>query len=152
MFKLNTVYCYKKELMATPMWGRTLKKLGGVSIDRKRGNQILHHMQNQIHEYLKAGVSVVIFPEGTRVPSGQTKPFKKSIQLLYQNNNVPIVPVALNTGLIIPKKGLSKSNKVIVEFLPAILPNSLSGEEFLQTLEKVINTKTKALESETLKQ
>jgi len=150
MFKPNTVYCYKKELMKVPMWGRILQQLGGVSIDRQHGSKILTHMQTQVKEYLEEGVSVVIFPEGTRIPCGETGKFRKGIQLLYAENNVPIIPVALNTGWVLPKNSwMIRKHNIIVEFLPPILPNSLPEKDFLPFLENAINTKMQAIEAET---
>lgn len=150
MFKPNAVYCYKKELMKVPMWGRILQQLGGISIDRQHGSRILFYMQQQVKEYLDKGDSVVIFPEGTRIPCGETGKFKKGIKLLYKENNVPIIPVALNTGWVLPKNSwMIRKNNIIVEFLPPILPNSLPEKDFLPFLENAINTKMQAIEAET---
>lgn len=147
-FALKTVYAFKKELHRVPTWKRLSAQFGGIIIDRQKGKYIMDYFATQAKEYLDAGYCLAIFPEGTRVPVGKYVRFKYGIAKIYAQNNKKVVPVALNTGLIISKRSwFIYSGKIIIEFLPPINPG-MSEEEFLPYLEKIINTKSNELVAE----
>jgi 1-acyl-sn-glycerol-3-phosphate acyltransferase len=80
------------------------------------------------------GRPIVIFPEGTRSAPGESRPYKSGVAALYQELNLPIVPMALNSGLLWPKNAFIKKRGVVtVEFLPPI-PPGLPREEMMQRL------------------
>lgn len=130
------VYAYKKELELIPFYGWFLKVMSGIKVDRQGGAQSLKSVVNQAKDYLKSGQSVVIFPQGTRVPVGadiDKYPYQSGISALYKACNVKIVPVALNSGLYWPKGKVKNSGTILIEFLPAI-EVGLAREEFEQRL------------------
>jgi len=65
------VYAYKKELEKIPFYGWFLKYMSGIGVDRKGGIKSLKNVIAQAKFYLNIGQSVVIFPQGTRVPVGE---------------------------------------------------------------------------------
>ncbi len=130
----------KKELTRIPIWGWYAKFSGLIPIDRKGGVKSLALMKKACDDAVKKGRKIVIFPQGTRVAPGEKKPYKVGVVALYQDLELPVVPVALNTGLFWPKKGwLKKSGLVTVEFLPPI-PPKLSRSQMMRRLEHDIET------------
>lgn len=147
-YRLRTVYAFKKELLVVPMWRRLSNAFGGIIIDRQKGKEMIEHFALQAKDYLDEGYCVAIFPEGTRVPIDKEIKFKTGIAKVYSKSNRRVVPVALNTGLILPKKSwFIKSGKIIIEFLPPI-ETGLSEDVFMERLQKVVNEKSNALVAE----
>ncbi|MDP9127849.1 MAG: 1-acyl-sn-glycerol-3-phosphate acyltransferase, partial [Pseudomonadota bacterium] len=97
------------------------------------------------HKAATAGRKIVIFPEGTRTLPGEQRPYKTGVAALYQELNLPVVPMALNSGLFWPKKGfLKRPGTITVEFLPP-LPTGLSREELMGRLKKSLETASERL-------
>jgi 1-acyl-sn-glycerol-3-phosphate acyltransferase len=142
------VYAYKTELLKIPFYGWFLNVMSGIKINRKGGISALKQTLKQAKKYLDKKQSIVIFPQGTRVPIGantQQYPYQSGIIALYQNCNTSIVPVALNSGIFWPKKLFQqKSGTIIIEFLPAI-KNGLNKYEFIQSLTQQIEEKSQQL-------
>ncbi|HEX5025959.1 MAG TPA: 1-acyl-sn-glycerol-3-phosphate acyltransferase [Agriterribacter sp.] len=89
----------------------------------------------QMEEKVKAGYSIVIFPEGTRSPDGQMKRFHKGAFYLAEKLNLDILPVIIHgTGYTMTKKDmLVKDGKITVQFLPRISPaNTLYGSNYTE--------------------
>ncbi len=131
------VYAYKKELEKIPFYGWFLKFMSGIGVDRKGGMKSLKNVISQAKFYLNKGQSVVIFPQGTRVPVGESVkdfPYQAGITALYNSCETKIVPVALNSGLYWPKhKILKNPGVIIIQFLPAI-NQGLSKDDFNREL------------------
>ncbi len=140
------VYAYKKELELIPFYGWFVKFMSGIKVDRKGGVRSLKSVINQAKTYLAKGQSVVIFPQGTRVPFGasiEKYPYQAGITALYNSCDVKVVPVALNSGLFWPKGQILKNRgTIVIEFLPAI-ECSLSKEEFNKKLISAIEERSK---------
>lgn len=96
----------KKELLWAPFFGWTLIPLDAIAIDRSKGSAAVSQVVTQGKNRLQRGISVVIFPEGTRMPVGTTKRYGISGVLLAQESGSLIVPVAHNAGHYWPKGGL----------------------------------------------
>lgn len=103
----------KKELFAIPVFGAGMRAAGYISVDRSRGRRALESL-NEAAQKIKAGTSVIIFPEGTRSVDGILQPFKSGAMVLAIKAGVPIVPVAiLGTHDVLPKcKLLSQPGRV----------------------------------------
>ena len=83
---------------------------------------------------------LVIFPEGTRGPPGVKGDYKPGIAALYRELNLPVHPVATNSGAHWPKHGFMRKPGVIVfEYLEPI-PPGLKRAEFMRLLEERIET------------
>ena len=135
----------KKELTRIPIWGWYAKASGLIPIDRKGGVKALALMKKACDDAVKAGRKIVIFPQGTRIKPGVKKPYKVGVVALYQDLELPVVPVALNSGLFWPKDSwLKKSGTVTVEFLPPI-PAGLSRSQMMRRLESDIETASNRL-------
>ncbi|MDX2027605.1 MAG: lysophospholipid acyltransferase family protein [Alphaproteobacteria bacterium] len=127
-FKLHILFydpaiVLKKELLNIPIWGWYLRRAGMIPIDRAGRARALSAMMQAAHATVRAQRKIVIFPQGTRVAPGAEKSYKSGIAALYQELNVPIVPMALNSGVFWPKNSfLKKPGIITIEFLPPIPP------------------------------
>ena len=92
-----------------------------------------------------ANKKIVIFPEGTRVPPGEHRPYKSGIAVLYEELQLPIVPMALNSGLFWPKRSwLRKPGLITIEFLPPIPPGQ-SRAVMMRELQDKLETASERL-------
>lgn len=99
-----TPICYvvKKQLLTVPGYGRLIKAMGAIALERKSPK---HDMEQLISEGVKAledGHSVVIHPEGTRSYPFDPSRFSSTGARLAKAAGVPIVPLALKTDCWLP--------------------------------------------------
>ena len=135
----------KKELLSIPLFGWFLKRAGMIAVDRKGGASALRSMARQATETLESGRSILIFPEGTRVAPGQTRPYQPGVAALYTQQKVPVVPVALNSGLFWGRRAFfKKPGTIVVQILPPI-PPGLDRKAFMRDLESRIEPASAAL-------
>ena len=99
----------KMELFKIPIFGRAMRKAGYISIDRY-DRQSAFKSLNLAAKKIKSGVSVLIFPEGTRSRDGKIRPFKKGGFVLAIDSGVPIVPVVIKGTYAIMTKGKFRMN------------------------------------------
>ena len=85
---------FKKELLVYPIVGWQLKRSGQVCIDQQKPANSLGAIRSAVKS-LKAGMPLVIFPEGGRTNNGQIKPFLPGAFFLAIKAQVDIIPVAL---------------------------------------------------------
>jgi 1-acyl-sn-glycerol-3-phosphate acyltransferase len=85
---------FKKELLAYPIVGWQLKRSGQVCIDQQNPGRSISSIRAAM-KGLKAGLPLVIYPEGGRTPDGDIKPFLPGAFFLAIKAQVDIVPVAL---------------------------------------------------------
>ncbi len=142
------VYAYKKELEKIPFYGWFLTRMSGISVDRSGGAKSLKDIIKQSKQYIDNNQSIVIFPQGTRVPvksDSKNYPYQVGVTAIYLSCKVKVVPVALNSGLYWPKNSITKkSGTVIIEFLKPI-EVGLSREEFMSNIEEIIENKSNEL-------
>jgi 1-acyl-sn-glycerol-3-phosphate acyltransferase len=85
---------FKKELLAYPVVGWQLRRSGQVCIDQQKPTNSIAAIRSAVKS-LKAGMPLVIYPEGGRTPDGEIKPFLPGAFFLALKAQVDIVPVAL---------------------------------------------------------
>ncbi|MBE1237244.1 1-acyl-sn-glycerol-3-phosphate acyltransferase [Phaeovibrio sulfidiphilus] len=147
----DSAYVLKQELTRIPIAGWYLLGSGAISVDRKAGGKAARAMLNEAKQRVDEGAQIVIFPEGTRVPPGERRPFQPGVALLYSHTKVPVVPVALNTGLYWEGRSFRKHpGTMVIEFLEPI-PPGLPQREFLKLLEDRIDRHCQALLPEALR-
>ena len=88
----------KKNLIYVPFFGWTLIPLDAIAIDRNKGREAVKQMIEQGKDRLERGISVIVYPEGTRMPVGETKRYGIGGVLMSQASGHRIVPVAHNAG------------------------------------------------------
>jgi 1-acyl-sn-glycerol-3-phosphate acyltransferase len=144
----DPAFVLKRELLSLPFIGWYMRKTGQVAIDRSAGVRALHRMVEGSRRAVAEGRSLVVFPEGHRQPPGQTGRYHSGIAMLYQGLAIPVVPIAVNSGLYWPRNAfLRRPGKIILQVLPPI-PPGLEREPFMARLQDEIETATRALEAE----
>jgi len=125
----------KKELFSIPLFGWAMAAAGYISIDREGTRKTVEAM-NDAARKIREGMSVVIFPEGSRSPDGSIQPFKKGGFTLAIKSKVPIVPIAINGSRdIMPKDRLTASSgEIRMRMAPPIETQnySMKDREFLR--------------------
>ena len=100
----------------------------------------LLEMRSEAIKLVSNGRSILIFPQGTRVPPGEEKTYEIGVFALYQVTGLPVIPVALNSGHVWPKNSWTKKSGLIqVEFLQPISPG-LKRKKFMSILVKLLKT------------
>lgn len=147
----DMAFVLKKELTYIPVFGWAQSFYGMIAVDRKGGGAAMKGMLKSVKKRIDEGRSVIIFPEGTRVKPGACNGYKPGLLFLAQNLHVPVVPVALNTGLFWAKNSfLRRRGKLIIEFLPP-MPDNLDKKDFMAELQQRIETKCQELNAESVK-
>ena len=141
----------KRELQYVPFYGWYATRAGSIFIDRKGGAGALRRMVADAKRAIAAGRPVVIFPQGTRTAPGAPVadiPYQPGIAALYRELGVPLVPVAVNSGMYWGRRAFTKRpGRIIAEFLPPI-PPGLPRREVMAMLETRIEAATASLERE----
>ncbi|MCB2081985.1 MAG: 1-acyl-sn-glycerol-3-phosphate acyltransferase [Hyphomicrobiales bacterium] len=143
-------YVLKKELLTIPIFGNYMKRSWNIVVDRNGSVSALKQLVQKVTHSLERNLSIIIFPEGTRVPLGTAGKYHPGIAAIYTSTNAPVIPVAVNSGLFWPRNSfLKRPGTVVMEFLDPI-PSGLKRPEFMQALENAIETATRRLEQEGL--
>ena len=135
----------KRELLFIPIVGWAMARAGNIAVSRGEGATALRGMVRQAKATAARGRSIVIFPEGTRVAPGDQKPYQVGVAALYRQLRLPVVPVALNSGVFWGRRKFVKRHGTItMEVLPPIAPG-LGRDEFMETLRARIEPATDRL-------
>ena len=140
----------KAELLSIPLYGWFCAKFEHIPIKRELGPSALRQMVRDARSRAAEGREIVIFPEGTRRLSGAEPDYKPGILLLYQDLNLPVCPLALNSGLCWPRHSILRyPGTITVEFQDSI-PPGLSRQEFMARLQNSIETASERLALESI--
>jgi 1-acyl-sn-glycerol-3-phosphate acyltransferase len=113
----------KAELTRIPLYGWFCIKFEHILVRRDRAAVALKAMLADARARSEAGREVVIFAEGTRRAPGAEPDYKPGYAALYDALDVPLVPLALNSGLYWPRKSLIRwPGTIVVEILPPVAP------------------------------
>lgn len=104
----------KRELMWAPFFGWALAALDPIAINRKARSGAVNQVVEQGRQQLARGRWVMVFPEGTRMPPGETRRYGISGTLLAQQAGCVVVPVAHNAGDFWPRRGLRKRPGTVI--------------------------------------
>ncbi len=142
----NFAFILKRELEWIPMFGWFSMKFRMIAVKRGDRSRAVSNLVAAVRDAIRlSDRHIVIFPEGTRRAVGAEPRYKTGIAAIYTEVGLPVVPVALNSGLFWPRrKFLRHPGAVSVEILPPIEPG-LDAETFLATLEDRIETATDRL-------
>jgi 1-acyl-sn-glycerol-3-phosphate acyltransferase len=112
----------KRELTRIPLWGWAARRYGVIVVDRTANAAALRAMMREGQAARASGRSVLIFPEGTRVLPGEAPDLRSGFAGLYRVLDLPVVPVAVKSGHVWPRKGLMRSGEIVIRFGEAIPP------------------------------
>lgn len=136
----------KKELTYIPIFGWLLHWTQPIIIDRSKRTQALKDILNQGKTRLAQGSSVLIFPEGTRVPANQSATHFPGGAMLAVKSGFPILPIVHNSGDHWPAHSIKKYPGVItVKIGKAILPDDISAKALNAQLESWMNHEKETL-------
>ena len=130
----------KASLFKVPFMGGAMSASGYIPVNRDNRKQA-YEAFNKTLEKIKAGCSIIIFPEGTRSEDGKVGPFKKGSNLIASRAKCPMVPVTIICSGDIIKKGSASITpgrfRIIIS--PPIEPSS-DKKENEEVLESIRNT------------
>lgn len=133
----------KKELVLIPLFGWGVGMvMKPITIDRKAGAAVVKDVIAQGRNRIERGLWVTIFPEGTRMPPGETKRYGVSGAAIAVETGCPVVPVAHNAGDFWPKRGLRKyPGKIKFCIGPPIDPAGRTAKEVNELAQAWIENK-----------
>jgi len=150
LFDDPTIVC-KRELLNIPIFGLFLKKIDVIPINRGNKDEAINAIITGAQKMREKKRPIVIFPQGTRVNVDKPikeKPYKGGIVKMYKNTDLPILPLALNSGMFWGRNSfIKKPGKVIFEFLP-VIESGLPDKKVMRALEDRIEERSYALMQE----
>ena len=129
----------KRELAEIPLWGRIARLYGVIPVDRAGSAPALRAMLAAAKAAAGQGRSILIFPEGTRVSPGEQPPLRAGFSGLYRMLALPVVPVALDSGKVWPRRGFVKRPGIVTFRFGAVIPPGLPRAEAEQQVWAAIN-------------
>jgi len=137
----------KAELYKIPVFGYAMKRAGYISIDRSDRKSAIESL-NKAVKIIRDGISVVIFPEGTRSRNHNIQPFKKGGFFLAVDSGVPIIPIIIHgTERIMPKKQmLIKPGNVTLEIAKPINSSDYTRKTKNDLMDKIRDIFLKSFE------
>ncbi|MCL2017839.1 MAG: 1-acyl-sn-glycerol-3-phosphate acyltransferase [Alphaproteobacteria bacterium] len=124
----DAFFIIKRELMWIPIYGWAVWRMGMLSVNRTAGATNVANLAAAVKKRTDAGMTMIIFPEGTRTKPGTPVKIKRGLLFIAESLKLPIQPVGADTGLYWPKKGSMKSGTANIWFEPP-LPYNASLEE-----------------------
>jgi 1-acyl-sn-glycerol-3-phosphate acyltransferase len=132
------VVVMKRQLSHMPLFGWLTQRYGVIGVDREAGPAALRNLVKAGKAAAANGRPVVIFPEGTRVPVGEQPELKPGFAALYRATGLPVVPVAMDAGLVWPR-GLVKRPGVVTWRIGETIPPGLPRSEIEARVHQAIN-------------
>ena len=129
------VWVLKRELLWIPVVGLGVKQMHAIAIDRGAGHSAVAQVIEQGKARLEEGDWVMVFPEGTRMPVGETRRYGVSGTLLAAESGRFLVPVAHNAGYYWPRRGLMKKPGVVRVVIGP--PVAAAGREVREVNEQI---------------
>lgn len=144
----GSVYVLKKELKYIPFFNFHFARQKVITVDRKLGKFAIEPMVKSAQVHKEARRCIIIYPEGTRSAVGKAGRYRAGVFALQEGLDIPVVPVALNSGVFWPRRSfIKKSGMITVSILPPINPG-LTREKFMEVLEQSIETRSNQLYEE----
>lgn len=132
----------KRELLWIPFFGWGLAAMQPIAINRKAGRTSVNEVIEQGKKRLARGIWLTVFPEGTRMPLGETRRYGVGGAALAKAAQCKIVPVAHNAGDFYPRRGFKKEPGTIRFCIgPPIGPSDRPPKEINLEVQDWIETK-----------
>ena len=131
----------KRELKWIPLFGWALAVMRPIAIDRSAGKKAMTQVIEQGQDRLQHGISIIIFPEGTRVPNGERRRYGFGGAVLATTTEYPIVPIAHNAGEFWPRHGfIKKPGTIRMVIGPQIVTKGRNVEEVNKEVQEWIES------------
>ena len=135
----DPVVVMKRELSDIPLWGWVARQYGIIPVDRSGGAAALRRMLKAGHAAREQGRPIAIFPEGTRVAPGHQPPLQPGFAGLYKALGLPIVPLALDSGRLWPRRRFVKKPGIVTMRFGTPIPAGLPRPEMEAAVHRAIN-------------
>jgi 1-acyl-sn-glycerol-3-phosphate acyltransferase len=132
-------------LLNIPLFGRLAKRAQTIAVDREHGAHAMIMALRAIQKLINDGHPIIVFPEGTRVTSGECVEIKRGIAFFYKKINCPVVPIVHNAGRFWPRRGFfKKPGNITLRVMEPLAPG-LNVNEFMDRLTNVFHAEVKKL-------
>lgn len=135
----NPAVVLKAELMRIPFWGLIARRHGAIPVERDASTKAMRTMMRAAESAIANDRPIVIFPEGSRMAVGEAPPLKPGVAGLYKLLRLPVVPVALDSGRVWPRRAFVKRPGIITLDFGEPIPAGLDRREFEARLHAAIN-------------
>jgi len=147
MFETIDLLCFfrqpmvaaKTELLQIPFWGWVARHYGIIEVRRDAGASALRAMRRDADRAAAEGRPICVFPEGTRVPHGQSPPVRAGFAGLYKLLGLPVIPVAVDSGRVSPRQRFLKRPGIITYKVGETIPPGLPRAEAEARVHAAIN-------------
>ncbi|MFM2372107.1 MAG: hypothetical protein RIS85_1829 [Pseudomonadota bacterium] len=136
LFQKPVVFA-KAELLRIPGWGKVGAHFGLIGVEREAGARALRTMLTEARRRIAEGRPLVIFPEGTRIPHGETRDLQSGFAGIYKLLGLPVIPVAVDSGPLYHRRW-KRSGTIHYRFGPEI-PPGLPRDEIEARVKAAIN-------------
>jgi 1-acyl-sn-glycerol-3-phosphate acyltransferase len=130
------IFVLKSSLLYLPVFGWFFRKLGMIPVRRGRGAP---YLIDQSRQAIQAGHSLIIFPQGTRVAPGQDAAYRSGVyKLAAAFPDVPVIPLALNSGDYWPRHGFFKRpGEILLQVFPPLFVGA-DQADFMRRLKSLL--------------
>ena len=126
----------KRELLWIPFFGWLLALSSPIALDRSKGKESMRQVLEKGKKKLADGFSVVMFPEGTRIPFGQRGKYKLGGAMLAEQSGAMVLPVAHNAGKYWGKNSIRKHpGTIIMSIGKPVVTTGLKADEIIRLTE-----------------
>lgn len=129
----------KSELADIPLWGRISVAYGAIPVTREGSAGALRTMLRAARKAIAGDRAILFFPEGTRVAPGEQPPLKSGFAGLYRQLGLPVVPVAIDSGRLSPRRSFRKRSGIITFRFGEAIPPGVSRTEIEARVHAAIN-------------
>ena len=132
------VVVMKRELTRIPFFGWVTRRYGVIGVDREAGARALRTMLAEAKKAAEQRRPVLIYPEGTRVPHGETPELRAGFAGLYRALGLPVVPVAHDSGKLWSRRLVQRPGTIHFK-VGEVIPPGLKREEIESRVRDAIN-------------
>ena len=129
----------KKELLVIPLWGWIATKHGLLGIDRDGGGAAMRQIIKQGKKAIAEGRPIVIFAEGSRAKHGEKPELQTGFAGIYKLLGLPLVPVAINSGIVSPRDTFVQKSGVITYSVQPEIEPGLDRDDIRDRVHAAIN-------------
>jgi 1-acyl-sn-glycerol-3-phosphate acyltransferase len=142
-------YVFKKELLYIPFFGWAMGRLDMIHIDRSQRSEAFAKVVEQGKRLLAQGIWVIMFPEGTRIPRGETGSYKLGGTRLAVATGAPVIPVAVTSAKCWPRKAFVKTAGVVEVSIGKPIPSEgRDPKELMEEVQTWIESEMRRLDPE----
>jgi len=131
----ESFFIIKRELLWIPIYGWSFARIGLQGVNRAAGATNMQKLTADVAKKIKRGMTLIIFPEGTRSKPGQPIKMKRGLLFIAEHLQLPIFPVGVDSGKYWPKKGRMHSGTANVWFEDE-LPHTASLEQIASAIQR----------------